>query len=356
MPSNKGTSPVFVIAAIMGGMLLCDSLYAYHERSKNTITREKIQKYLANPKNRRPLMWVHVPYELNSRQWDSFMSRNSQRLNQPYLEVCLQSIVNQCDDTFNICIVDDTSFQTLIPDWDIDMAHLASPSLERVRQLAMTKLLYLYGGVITPISFVCLRDMLPMYDAGTRDGRMFVCENVNRNVTASSCGIAFMAKCTFIGAEKKCPKVLELIELMQRVSSADYTSDEIFSGHFDRWCQAEVDAGRMNIVRGTGVGVKTVAHKEVTLHDLLVAQTVDLCPVAYGIWIPMEQLLVRAHYDWFLHMSKRDILESAFSLAHHMFRAITPAVEVPGGLDGGVADIDSRTPSALAVSLSNGGY
>ena len=72
-------------------------------------------------KSKKPILWVHIPYEYNARNWKSFGSRGTFDLNQPYLYLTMQSIVNKCGDSFQICIIDDQSFEKLIPDWTINM-------------------------------------------------------------------------------------------------------------------------------------------------------------------------------------------------------------------------------------------
>ena len=59
---------------------------------------EKIQTYLLNDSPlygyNRPKMFIHSKYEVNSRMWKSFQSRNNTDLNQPYLHLTIKSILN----------------------------------------------------------------------------------------------------------------------------------------------------------------------------------------------------------------------------------------------------------------------
>ena len=59
------------------------------ERQESSDIYENIQQYLLDDdtlgKSKKPILWIHVPYEYNSRQWLSFGSRSSFNLNQPYL-------------------------------------------------------------------------------------------------------------------------------------------------------------------------------------------------------------------------------------------------------------------------------
>ena len=52
---------------------------------------------------------------MNARWWKSFGSRNTKCLNQPYQYLTIKSIVDKCGEHFNICLIDDKSFEKLIP-------------------------------------------------------------------------------------------------------------------------------------------------------------------------------------------------------------------------------------------------
>jgi hypothetical protein len=120
---------------------------------------DAIKKYLLNEsdlaKSKKPIMWIHVPYEYNSRSWSSFGSRSNCDLNQPYLYLTVKSIIKHCDNSFHICIIDDKTFGKIIPGWNINMSFLAEPILGYVRQMAIAKLIHSYGGMSVPISFLC---------------------------------------------------------------------------------------------------------------------------------------------------------------------------------------------------------
>ena len=58
-------------------------------------------------KSKKPILWIHIPREVNARNWKSFGSRNSNDLNQPYLYLCLKSIIDKCGNDFNICLIED---------------------------------------------------------------------------------------------------------------------------------------------------------------------------------------------------------------------------------------------------------
>ena len=74
-------------------------------------------------KNKKPVMWIHLDYKVNARRMAEFYSRNSTKLNQPYLYLTLKSIISKCGEHFNIALIDDTSFKYLLPSFNIDFTN-----------------------------------------------------------------------------------------------------------------------------------------------------------------------------------------------------------------------------------------
>ena len=217
-------------------------------------------------KSNKPIMWVHVPYEYNSRHWKSFGSRGTFDLNQPYLYLTIHSIIHKCSGSFRICIIDDASFEKLIPDWTINMKTISDPISTKMRSLGMVKLLSLYGGMVTPLSFLCLRDLMPLYTQGTQGNKMFVCENVDRNATSSEHD--FYPNMGFMGAPKGNSDIHELLEYMQRKISQDFTADSEFTGLFAQWTMKKIQEGAVNMIPGKEVGIKTDEDEPIGIEEL----------------------------------------------------------------------------------------
>jgi hypothetical protein len=303
------------------------------EREENGDIYESIQKYLLDDaalgKSKKPILWVHVPYEYNSRRWLSFGSRSSFDLNQPYLYLTMRSIIRQCDKSFTICIIDDASFKKLIPGWNIDMTKISDPILSNMRTLGMAKLLYIYGGLACPLSFVCLKDLYGLYNKGTRGDKMFVCETINR--TASSCDIDFFPNLSFFGAPKECQIIRELCHFIQNTISNDYTAESVFLGEFDKWCMARIQRGQINIIDGIEIGTKTTIGKQIVIDDLLSNNYLDVCSETYGIYIPADEILKRHKFEWFARMSEKQVLQSDTIIGNYILVAIAPGE--PGVLE-----------------------
>ena len=298
------------------------------KQSRTTIfdDYEEIKKYLLKDKtldkSKKPILWVHIPYEYNSRNWLSFGSRSSFELNQPYLYLTVKTIIKCCDESFKIVLIDDGSFEKLIPNWNINMSLLADPMKCYVRHLALAKLIYNYGGVQVPISFLCFRDLIGLYNKGTNDDSMFVCENYDINITSTN--KLFYPSACFMGAKKENETVKEFIHFMERTISEDYTAETHFLGEFDKWCNNKISKGSVRLIPGTDVGTRTVDDEPVTVDTLLGEDYIHFYGKTYGIWIPDRMILKRRHYEWFSRMSPDQIFQSQFILAKYFVLALAP--------------------------------
>ena len=295
-------------------------------REENKDNKEAIQKYLLDDitlgKSKKPILWIHVPYEYNSRKWLSFGSRSSFELNQPYLYLTVRSIIAKCDNSFTICIVDDTSFDKLIPGWTIQMNKISAPISDNIRQLGMMKLLYRYGGIICPISFLCMKDLMPLYSKGIINNKMFVCENNNRNITSTS--YDFYPDISFCGAEKENKTVEQLIDFQQRTVSHDFTAASVFLGEFNRWVNKKVKERQVNLISGVDVGIKSLDDKPIKLENLMSNNYLDIYPQTYGIWIPADEILRRPNFEWFARLSEKQVLESDTVIGNYILVNMGP--------------------------------
>ena len=316
---------IIVIIIIALGILY----QKYLEKQASIIPNDsysEIKKYLLNEsslaKSKKPILWIYIPHEYNARNWLSFGSRSSFDLNQPYLFLTVRSIIKQCEESFYICLIDDNSFANLIPDWNINMSLLADPMLSNIRQMALAKLIYRYGGINVPISFLCARDLIGLYEKGTNGDTMFVCENIDTNITSTT--DLFYPDSRFMGAKKENVTVRDYIDFMQRIISADYTAQSDFLGDFDRWCNKRIGNKQLRLIPGTEVGTKSMDEEVINVDDLLSEEYIHFYPKMYGIWIPADQILKRRKYEWFARMSPEQIFQGNFILAKYIVLATAP--------------------------------
>ena len=265
---------IFIIFIGLVILYLCQRFQKKLDRENKDEDYNLIQKYLLSStedfrlnKSSKPILWLFVPHAYNSRNWLSFGSRSSENLNQPYLYLTVKSIIEKCDNSFHICIIDDYSFSKLIPNWNINMDKLSYPMKKYIIDLGLTKLLYMYGGIRVPISFVCNRDLISLYYQGIENDTPFLCEFVNRNINSTYND--FYPSIEFMGSTRESPIIADLIEFMQIIISQDYTDEVNFLGDFDRWCEKKIKENKMKIICGSLIGTKTIDDKQILIDNLL---------------------------------------------------------------------------------------
>lgn len=311
----------------------------YNDKIEASQPNKHIHQYLLNDmtlgKNKKPMLWIHIPYAMNARNWSDFQSRNNMGLNQPYLYLTLQTIIKRCDYSFNICIFDDTAYEKVIPNWEINIKLLAEPLLSHVRQLAFAKMIYLYGGMIVPISFLCLNDLAETYQRGTSRNRMFLSEKQNTNVTSSAYNV--YPDMYLMGAPKHNKTMEELIHFMERQMSTDNTAQIDFLGDFNRWCNSRIYKNKsINLIDGKDIGIKTINNENVLIEHLLGESPIQFSGGMAGIYIPSDVILKRNKYEWFARLCVKQVLETNAAIVKYFntfyFNTDTP-VNTPDWID-----------------------
>lgn len=292
----------------------------------------------------RPILWIHLEYVYNSRHWVNFGSRSSHHLNQPLLFLTIKTIIDQCKDSFRICIIDDDAFFKLLPNWSVHLNKVGDPIQRNLRFLACLHLLDKYGGILVPPSFLCMRNLIEMYEMGTGDkylesalasshlghsseeggssSEMFLVETPARNVTSSE--FLFAPDTAFMGAKKGAPVLHDLIDFVQRTASSDHSEQTKFLGEFSRWCLKRVRAGKIKLIGGKFVGVKTLNDDPVLVDDWMKEQHLELYTDMFGILIPTKEIMARVNYQWFTRLSQEQLLSSNIVLCRYIVLACRP--------------------------------
>ena len=283
-----------------------------------------IRQYLLNDSplygDNKPKIWIHTKYELNARKWKDFMSRNTQNLNQPYIHLTIQSIIDHCGEDFHVCLIDDDTFRKIIPSWEFDLSTTPEPMKSNYRELGMVQLIYMYGGMTLPDSFLCTKNMKSFYTSGISGNRPFVCENINRTVNLTyNHQKLFLVDTRIIGATKFDPIIADFMNFLQSQNKKpDFTSEREFLGTNSQWLNTRVNEGKINIVGGEQIGVKTKNRKQILIDDLFEDKFLDLDESCVGIYIPEDELLSRRKYQWFVYLNKTDIMQTEAAIVKYI--------------------------------------
>ena len=265
-------------------------------------------------KNKKPVMWIHLDYKVNAREWQNFYSRNSTKLNQPYLYLTLKSIINKCGEHFNIALIDDTSFKYLLPSFNIDFTKLANPIKEHYRELGLYKVLYEYGGFLVPCSFLCMKSLKPLYDMGLQQTQLFMVENkinyYSKYKSAPDPG--------FMGCIKQSSIMNQIIQFMEILNSKDYTSQQDFIGQMQEQFRRMINENMITAINSKHIGVQKKNMEPVDISELFRSNEIDFCGEMYGIYIPYKELLIKSKYQWFLRLNVQEVLTSNTIIAKYM--------------------------------------
>jgi len=282
-----------------------------------------VNKYLLNKNslggNNKPYLFIHlhadntiIP-EVNSRNWSSFKSRNSKDVNQPYQYLTIKSIIDKCGDDFNITLIDDESFKNILPKWSVNLKMIANPIRTHIRELALASLLNIYGGILVPSSFICLKSLKPLYDANINENKMFVGEFLNNTSSASNISNSannFLPSTKLMGCNADNDLMKEYIKFLEVQNSTDFVAQSDFLGKTNLWLNNAVNNNQINNINGFYIGTKKSCGKPVLIEELVGSSFVDLHDDALGLYVPWDELIERTSLQWFVRMSPQQVLES----------------------------------------------
>lgn len=311
----------------------------YFDKQNDNDEYDLIRKYLLNDSPlvgyNKPKLWVHTKYERNSRFWKSFGSTSSYDLNQPYIHLCVKSIIENCGDSFDICLIDDESFSKLIPNFNTKIVNIAEPFRSNVREYAMALLLYSYGGMIVPNSFICMKNLKELYEKGTSQGKPFVLENINHgtdvihNKKNGNKRMTFVPDTFFMGALKNDPSMRQLLEyLKSRNLDPHFSSVVHFFGSTSQWLVNQVNLNNFTLIGGEIIGTKSAKMKPILVEDLMEEQFLDLYSDYFGVYIPDQELLKRIKYQWFPVLSSQDVLKTTTVISKYLKASMVTNINI----------------------------
>lgn len=227
-----------------------------------------------------------------------------------------------CDDSFNIVLIDDKTFSKLIPNWKTDMSFISDPIKKYVRELGMAKLIWNYGGMKVPASFLCFQNLVELWERGTMNDKMFVCENVNS--TNTSMTNPFHPDFDFFGANPKHETLFELIQYCEHMISVDYTDAHHFLDGLNKKIKWKAENNKIILIDASYMGVKDVDEEPILVDNLLSEDYIKIYKNAYGIWIPDFQILNRTKYEYYARLNSSQLLESDCILSKYILLSNTP--------------------------------
>ena len=316
---------ICILVLIVVGILY--EKYKIHNAHENSVEeQELIKRYYLNKTlagDDAPIIWIHVSKDINARWWANFYSRNSTCVNQPYEMITVKSIIDKCGGSFNVCLIDDNSFKVLLPNWKVNLDIVAEPIKSKMRELALAKLLYTYGGLRLPASFLCLKDIITEYDNSVNDDKVLMGELLNRSITSEK--DVFTPSPLILGCRKECPFIDQYIEYLQRLVSSDYTAESVFDGSISNWFK-QYGMNKISLLSAQSLGVLDTEDNIVTVERLASSTYVPIDQNANGIYFPADEILRRTAYQWLSRLSPKQMMESNTTIGKQLLVASHPSV------------------------------
>ena len=301
-----------------GFVILIVASILYERYKEKDITQKRIEdyeyikNYLLNEstlaKCKKPILWIPIQFEYNARHWHSFGSRSNTCLNKPYMTLCIKSIIDHCGDDFQVCLIDDSTFNKILPGWNAKINFLPDPLRDHLRYLALSKMLYYYGGMVVPPSFICLRNMKSIYNMGLSRTSMFCGEFSPESEVSSITN--FFPSMKLMGCDKDSPIMKAFIEYLERAVSSDYTEELEFTGGPERWLFRQVVNKNILLIDGKFLGVKDINSNPIALEVLLGNINARFNKKMVGLYVPDYNLTRRTNFNWFERLSYKQVLES----------------------------------------------
>lgn len=306
-----------LIVVLMGLSYISKSIKMKEDRISDMFNKDSINKYLQERNeimnSTKPILWIHIPYEANTRNQTHHGSPVSMNLNKPYINMTVKSIIDYCGESFTICVVDDTTFKKLIPNWEINMSKLTNPTKEYVRFLGLMRLLYIYGGLLCPKSFLCQKDLKEFYEHSTENEKFVIFEEKNKTLSRNE--YEYLPNIEFCCCLKRNEIVDSICGFLEELISTDYTNESNIINRIGLFIKGKAKRDLIFEVYGKEIGILNSNNEEILLEDLFNNSYVDFAKSKLGILIPSDEINRRKKYEWFQSETSRNILLSDYTLA-----------------------------------------
>lgn len=312
---------VFLIIIILLIVLLVNNPNEYYiEKNENDILCDSetvLNCFYKNYKNinklNRPKVFIHISNEKNERNWINFGSRTTTDLNLDICELCIESVINNLVDKYDIILYTNDDAKKIIDDEkdylsnieNIDL--LSGIDLEQWEEYCKFRILHKYGGIVMSPYFLfskCPANSL------LNPKTLTVCSILNEGINSLNKKV-IPSKNFMILAPKKDKHVVLYLNYLRQLCYHSYGADNKF---FDRSFESLLS---VNTISPEQIGVLDHNNKPIYTENILSTQKIILNPSNFCLFINIDLLKKNRKYGWILKMNKKQIKESNFFLAKY---------------------------------------
>ena len=305
---------VFVFVSVVG--------YLYNKWDFKNKENDVINEYdlvnkflLGNLDKSKPYLWIYVS---DTHKPVYYKSEVSEYIKSFYIELCVRSIIKHCGDSFNVVLINDDSINKLIQDWSINMNILDDPIKYNVRQLAISKILLKYGGLVVPETFICKKNLIDLYNNYCKK-TFFVFEKYD--FKNSNLYVKYNCSNKFMGSCKSNESLNGYIRHLEYILSTDNTCNSAFEDNINKYLDDLSKRGEVILLNGKLIGIKDQNDEFISIEDLFSDKYIDFSD-AYGICLMNDEIKKRTKYNWLLDANINSLKESNLHICKELLLCI----------------------------------
>lgn len=273
----------------------------------------------------KPNLWIHLTVNKNL-PFPGVSSLAGAQINEPFsfknvpaLErVCAGSVIDHNKNDFNIILITDNDLPLLLPGWNVNLAAIPQAARCVVRQVAMLRLVYYYGGLVCPATFAATGPFSKVIASSSLSSNSvitaFEVPQSGANVGPAAQRGSLVPSSKFLYARELNPSIRKVIDSLsvrtgteaQVAAFKDLASDVMFD---------LIKDNKVKIVSGEIIGTADANGQTVT-----VAQSINgfqRAPISIGILVPSRVFAVR-EYGWLTHEEPIKIIQGSTWLARQL--------------------------------------
>jgi hypothetical protein len=291
--------------------------------SLNDVLRRHMLKN-SDLKTAKPNLWIHLTVNKNL-PFPGMSSLAGAPVNEPFsfknvpaLErVCANSVIQRNNKYFNIILVTDDDLPLLLPGWNVNLDAVPEAARCVVRQVAMLRLVYYYGGMVVPSTFAATQSFNSILSgrsaSAIKNNKIvaFEAPHTGANVGPAIQRADLVPSSKFLFAHALNPSVRTIIDNLS-VKTGTEAQVAAFKDLASETMISLAKEGKVETINGEIVGTRDVHGYSVTVEQAI--DGFDRSPDSIGIWIPPRVFEVRK-YGWLTYEEPMKILKGSTWLA-----------------------------------------
>jgi len=269
-----------------------------------------------------PVLWIYLNNsDVNSRSWYDFMSRSSRVMNLPFLNLCYETIVRHTKTQFRVEVISGLpDLAGRLGGWEAlpeplrnPEAFVNGPELNWIRAAVLAK----FGGLWVSPSTIWIGDIKPP----PKDKVVFFGMNVEETYATKTSLPALDVVWS--------PKPEHPVWVEWEKNVRERLNFRVKSGgeHEDFENTMKQFPDQIQVVRLPEISRKGANRRRIELEDLITTTgsthaSFHIPEDAVYLPIPLEELMQREKFSWFLRMSEDQILSSDMVISHLFTKAL----------------------------------